>query len=154
MLIIMAVSLAPLIIFNKAQKEELSAVRAKVSEFSVLEQEYLALKTQIGSFEKRGSLVKPKGILEETHSLFDSLGLKKKIKSTKGLGSREKKDSYTEESVEIIAEGLTMNEVVNLFYKIDKAPMMLSIRSFTLKRSFENPEHLNLQIGLALFVKH
>ncbi len=153
LLVLMIIALPLLLYFSNTQKEEVSRVRSKIAEFYALEQEYLELKTQIEGFVKRGGLVRPKGILEETHNIFDSIGIKKNIRSTKGLGGREIQDGYLEDSIEIIAEGLTMNELVNLFYRLDKAPMMLSVKSFSIKRSFDNPEHIHLQINLSIFVK-
>jgi hypothetical protein len=153
LLLLMTLAIPPLLLFSNAQKEEVSRVRSRLTEFYHLEQEYLALKAQTEDFEKRGGLVRPKGVIEETHNLFDSFGLKKNIKSTKGLGSRERQDGYLEESIEIIAEGLTLNELINLFYRLDRVPMMLSVRSFSINRSFDKPDHVHLQLHLSLFVK-
>lgn len=146
--------ITPVTAILKAQKQkELVMLSQRSKDFQALSVQYTELKALLEAFQSKASLTKPKGLIEETHSLFESIGLKKKLKSVKSLGTKEVEGSYIDETVEIAAEGLNLNEVVNVFYKIDKAPMMLSVRSFSLKRSFENPELLNLTVVLSLFVK-
>lgn len=146
--------ITPLTAVIKAQKQkELALLTQRSKDFQALSAQYSELKAVLEGFQRKATLTKPKGLIEETHSLFESIGLKKKLKSVKSLGTKEVEGSYTDETVEIVAEGLSLNEVVNVFYKIDKAPMMLSVRTFSLKRSFENPELLHLTVVLSLFVK-
>lgn len=42
-----------------------------------------------------------------------------------------------------------MNEMVNIFYRIENAPMILTIKKATVKKSFENPELLNISLVLS-----
>ncbi len=152
-LLVIAMMVPLLWAFQSIKQKEVDELRIKRQEFELLSEEYRNIKRVTDSFEKRGELTQSRALLEESHGLFESLGIKKKIKSIKGLGSREVKDGYLEESVQIGAENLTVNEIVNLFNRIDRAPMMLSVKSFSIKRSFEDPEHMHLNLNLALYVK-
>jgi hypothetical protein len=83
--------------------------------------------------------------------MFSALGMKGKIKSVKSLGTREMQDSLMEERAEVTLERVTMNELVNLFFDIDKAPMVLTVRKVSLKKTFEMPELLDVKMTVALF---
>jgi hypothetical protein len=43
-----------------------------------------------------------------------------------------------------------MNEMVNVLYSIENAPMLLVIKKINIKTSFENPELLNITMTLSL----
>lgn len=42
-----------------------------------------------------------------------------------------------------------MNEMANIFYRIEHAPMILTVKKATIKQSFENPELLNITLDLS-----
>jgi hypothetical protein len=79
---------------------------------------------------------------------FLSVGLRDKVKTVKSAGKRELKEG-TEEDADISIEKVSMNEMVNIFYKIENAPMILIIKKATIKKSFENPELLNITLSLS-----
>jgi len=60
-------------------------------------------------------------------------------------------DQMSEESAEIQMEKLNMTELVHLFYKIENAPMILSVKRVVIKKSFENPDLLDLTMAVSLF---
>ncbi|HIJ59713.1 MAG TPA: hypothetical protein HPP56_03750 [Nitrospirae bacterium] len=157
---IVIISLATFIIititlslFINRVTQELSVQKNRYNEFLTVSEQYKNLKINIETIEKREGLTKPKSILEFVYNQFDELGLKKKIKSVKSLGSKEIKDYYVEEPIDITAENMTMNELVNLLFKLERAPMMLSVKSLSIRKSFENPERLNLQLTVSRFSK-
>jgi general secretion pathway protein M len=135
-----------------SSEKEVSAERARLRELSVLTGEYRSLKGRIDSLEAKESLTKVSGIAQAIDDTVASIGLKAKLKSVKEQGQREVKDEK-EETAEIYLERITMNELVNLFYRIEEAPFLFSVKGVTIKKSFENPELLNVTAVIALYRK-
>jgi general secretion pathway protein M len=107
------------------------------------------MKGLIDAIEGKGSLTKVEGIIQASDEIFRSLGLRQKVKSVKSIGTKKIKDA-TEEEVEVQVEKVNMNELVNIFYRIENAPMMLTIKKVTVKTSFENPALLDMAMTLGL----
>ncbi|MBI5187587.1 MAG: hypothetical protein HZA07_00720 [Nitrospirae bacterium] len=130
-------------------KTELANLRVQQKEMSLLKEEFALLKNRVDSLKDRRSLTKVGGIVQAVDEVFATSGLKDKIKSVKPVGRREIKDALEEEA-EVQIEKVNMNEMINIFYKIENAPMILSIKKAAIKTSFENPELLNITMTLSL----
>lgn len=116
-----------------------------------LEQEsrqYLALKENRDEFMRRAALSPPQGILKAADDIFSSIGLKKKIATLKPLETRQV-NGMTSERAEITLKQVDLNETVNLLYRIENAPMLLTIRQAEFKNSFSAPA-LDIRLVLAL----
>jgi hypothetical protein len=83
--------------------------------------------------------------VQAVDEVFSSIGLRDKVKTVKSTGKRETRDGFEEEA-DISIEKVTMNEMVNILYRIERAPMVLTIKKATIKKSFESPELLNLML--------
>lgn len=142
----------PAFVLEKASREDTGRLKTRLNELLVLDSEYKDLKKRINTIEQRKSLTKVSGITQALDDILTSLDLKGKMKSMKALGSREIKGG-TEESAEVRIEKLDMNELVNLFYKMENAPMILSIKKAAIKKSFEKPELLDITLTLTLFME-
>jgi hypothetical protein len=130
----------------KAEAEDL---KAKKMEFLSLREEYLSIKSSVDAAEGRGSLTNASGIVQAIEEAFSSVGLKEKIKSVKPTGSKEITGG-NEEEAEVQAEKLTMNEAVNMLYRLENMPMILTVRRADIKKSFDSPELLNITMSIAL----
>ena len=73
------------------------------------------------------------------------------MKSIKGIGGREIKGQLNEETAEVQMEKVNLNELVNIFYKLENAPLLLSIQKVALKKSFEKPDLLDVTMTVSLF---
>ena len=146
------VLIIPFFILEGASRSEVSAAKAKLKEMSAVTTEYKSLKERTDALEQRKARSKVKGIPEAMDEISSSLGLKKKIREMKAMGKREIAGG-TEETEEVQIEGVTMNELVNILYTIEDAPMMLSLRRVTMKKTFENPELLNATLVLSFFTR-
>ncbi|HXX56656.1 MAG TPA: hypothetical protein VEI96_01495 [Thermodesulfovibrionales bacterium] len=153
-LIALCILIVPLFIAETASKREAHAVRAKLKEVSAVAAEYRSLKERTDALEQRKSLATSKvnGIPQAMDEISSSLGLKGKVKAVKAIGKREVAGG-SEETEEVQIEKVTMNELVNMLYAIDDAPMMLSLRRLSMKKTFENPELLNASLTLSFFTK-
>lgn len=131
-----------------SQTKELHQLQEQRKEMAVLRGEFLSLQQKIQTVENRKNLTNVQGVLQAVDEVFSSVGLKDKVKTVKNTGKRETKDGIEEEA-DISVEKVTMNEMVNIFYRIDHAPMILTIKKVSVKQSFENPELLNITLMLS-----
>jgi hypothetical protein len=143
----------PASLMQRASRKEVDALKAKRSELALLTTEFVSLRVQVDAVEQKTISSQAKGIASVLDDLVSSLGIKGKLKAVKGLGSREIRGPMTEESAEVQMEKVSMNELVNMYYRIGEAPVILSVKRATMKKSFENPELLDVTMTLALFTK-
>jgi len=141
----------PSLIWERASSRELSRLKTRFTEFSVLSAEYRSLKEQVGSIEQKSFLTKTSGIAQTLDDAFLSLGVKEKMKSIKGIGGREIRDQLNEETAEVQMEKVDLNELVNIFYKLENAPLLLSIQKVALRKSFDKPDLLDVTMTVSLF---
>jgi hypothetical protein len=131
-----------------SQTKELHQLQEQRKEMAVLRDEFLSLQQKFQTVENRKNLTNIQGVLQAVDEVFSSVGLKDKVKTVKNTGKRETKDGI-EEGADVSVEKVTMNEMLNIFYRIDHAPMILTIKKVTVKQSFENPELLNITLMLS-----
>ena len=143
----------PVFIMQRASKKEVDTLKSKRSELALLTTEFSTLKGQVDVVEQKTTSAQVQGIANVLDGIVSSLGIKGKLKSVKGLGSREIRGPMTEESAEVQVERVSMNELVNIFYRMGEAPVVLSVKRATMKKAFENPELLDVTMTIALFTK-
>ena len=131
-----------------SQTKELHQLQEQRKEIAVLRDEFLSLQQKFQTVQNRKNLTNVQGVLQAVDEVFSSVGLKDKVKTVKNTGKRETKDGIEEEA-DVSVEKVTMNEMLNVFYRIDHAPMILTIKKVTVKQSFENPELLNITLMLS-----
>jgi hypothetical protein len=149
------VTVAVLILFFSldlvsTQRKELAGLREQHREMLLLKAEFLDLSKRIRAVESRKGLAKVEGVAQAVDEIFVPLGLKDRVTSVKTTGTKETKDGF-EEGADIFVEKVSMNEMVNIFYRIDHAPMVLTVRKANVKKSFDTPDLLNISLGLSLF---
>lgn len=132
-----------------AGKRELKSLHERQKELAVLGEEVKRLRERVTRVEGKATVTQVKGILQAVDEVFRPLGLKQKIQSVKQTGSREIKE-MVEEEAEIRMEKLDMNEMVNLFYRIENAPLLLSLRKTSVKTSFDAAARLDITLTIAL----
>jgi hypothetical protein len=130
-------------------KKEGSTLRAQKEEILLLREDFLELRDKIGSVEGKKSLTKVEGIVQAIDEVFKSTGQNQKVKSVKPTATRDKKYAMEEEA-DIEVEKVSMNEMLNILYKIENAPMVLLIKKARLKTSFEDPSLLNMTMTIGL----
>jgi sulfur transfer complex TusBCD TusB component (DsrH family) len=131
-----------------SERKELKSLREQRKEMLILKQDFTALKQKIDALEMKKGLSHVQGIMEAIDEVFSSLGLKDKLKTVKSTATKEVKEGFEEEA-DIYIEKVTMNEMVNIFYAIEHTPMVLTMKKATIKKSFENPELLNISLTLS-----
>jgi len=148
---ILLVSALLLFYRSAALQKEGAELESQKKEFLMLRGEFLELRNKIVRVEGRKSLTKTEGIIQAVDEILRPSGLNTKVKSVKPTGTRDKKHVLEEEAV-IEFDKMGMNEMINILYKIENAPMILLIRKTSLKTSFENPSLIHMTMTIA-FVK-
>jgi general secretion pathway protein M len=131
-----------------AERRELKLLQEQRKEMLGLKEEFLSLRQRVTAVEGKKNLTNVQGVVQAVEDVFSSAGLKDKLKTIRSSGKREVKDGFEEEA-DISIEKVSMNEMVNIFYRIENAPMILTIKKATIKKSFENPELLNISLVLS-----
>ncbi len=134
-----------------SEKRELANLKDQRKEISALKDEFLSLRQRVSLVETKKNMSKVQGIVQAVDDVFSSMGLRDKVKTVKSTGKRET-GSGIEEEADVYIEKVNLNETVNIFYRLEHAPMILTIKKAVIKKSFENPELLNLSLDIS-FVK-
>lgn len=130
-------------------KKRHAGLMAQQKELMQLREEYLDVKSRLDYTEGKKSLVKVEGIAQAVDEVFRSIGLGQKVKSVKSTGTWDKQYAVEEEA-EVQVEKVTMNEMINIFYKIENGPMILAIKKAAMRTSFDSPTLLNVTMTLSL----
>lgn len=133
----------------RSLKVENTVLKAKKKELALLKDETIALKGRVDASEARKSLTRVEGVVQAVDEIVKSLGIAQKVKSVKSLGARDRQYAIEEEA-EVQFEKISMNEMVNIFFRIENAPMVLAIKKTTVKTAFENPSLLNVSCIVSL----
>ena len=147
-LIVLVIFVAYALTALSSERKELKLLREQRQEMLSLTKDFKALKQRTDALEMKKDISPAQGILEAIDDVFSSLGLKDKLKTVKSSGTKEVKDGLEEEA-EIYIEKATMNEMMNIFYSIEHTPMVLTMKKATIKKSFEDPELLNISLTLS-----
>jgi general secretion pathway protein M len=127
-------------------KHKLTAREADIAEMMVLKQRYL---------EANAAAMKLTNRLSATHAddspakIVEEIGIKGKgtqIKPLKG----EERGGYLEDEAEVKVDGLTLNETVNLLFRLEKGARPVEIKKALLKTRFDDPSKLDLTLTVAL----
>jgi hypothetical protein len=150
-LTVLYILIIPGLLWERSEGITLSTRKAKYNEFATLTGEYRSLKEGINAIERKKTLTKTNSIAKAIGDISQSLGIEGKVKSIKGTGTRTVPGQMSEETAEIQTEKIDMGEMIQLIYKMENAPMILAIKKVVIKKSFENPELLDVTVTVSLF---
>jgi len=131
-----------------SSKKELKLLKEQRGEMALLKDEFITLRQKVAAVESKKSLANMTGIVQAIDEVFRSIGVKNKVKTVRAAGQKEVREGFEEEA-EITLEKVTMNEMLNIFYRIENAPMILTIKKASIKKSFDNPDLLNINLVLS-----
>ncbi len=120
-------------------KRSVEVKKEELAEFRRLKERYLKEKVNFDYLKRRlltaGSAESTIAIVE---SIGEDIGIKERIVSIKPLGERTR-NSYLIKEMELKVEGIDLNQLVNLLYRIEHHRMLFRIDEFTMKSRFEKP---------------
>ena len=134
---------------NHLEKEN-KKLTGHLSEIQGLQKELIQIKDIAESKERKIGLTKITGVVPALQQLLDSLGLK--AKAIKPLEKKKIKE-FTEEDAELEIEGINLNQIVNLLYRIENSPFPLKVKNAAMKTAFENQNVFILNITASLIDK-
>ncbi|MDI6801255.1 MAG: hypothetical protein QMD01_04265 [Thermodesulfovibrionales bacterium] len=141
----------PLFFLWKSSEDDLKSLRVRQREFNALISEYKSTKENVNALEKAVRARKTTGIAQTVDEIFLSIGIKGKVKNIKSAGTRDIGYSIIEEKTDILLEKLTMNELVNMLYKMEESQFIFSVKKADMKKAFEAAELLDVMITVSFF---
>lgn len=146
--LLVLVYLVAIILFfiERSMDRQRNSLIERFRDFTSLAEEYRMIKAE--NVPDIHSTVS-EGLLQSINGLVDSTGVRDRVKSLKMTGNREFK-GIVEETVEMDVDKLTMNELINLLYRIENHRLQ-SIKNVRMKKDFENPERIDVGIRISLF---
>ncbi|MEN6321012.1 MAG: hypothetical protein ABFD82_19930 [Syntrophaceae bacterium] len=150
-LAVFTILIIPNLIWKQSTQKDLATLTAKYSEFTALTGNYKSLKENVSTIEQKKSLTKINSVAQAMEDITAPLGIKAKMKSIKGTGTKKVMDQMTEDSAEVQMEKLNMTELIHMMYKIDNAPLILAVKKMVIKKSFESAEHLDVTLSMSVF---
>ncbi|MBI4839081.1 MAG: hypothetical protein HY806_08100, partial [Nitrospirae bacterium] len=128
-----------LTLFFSAQgiKKKNSELKAQIEQMTALKDDIRKVNNAVKSQERKMGLTKAAGAVSAIEQNLSSLGLKAKTIKPAGMKNR---GEFSEEDAEVIIEGVDLNKIVNLIYKIENSVLPLKIKTANIKTNFENPE--------------
>lgn len=130
----------------QALETKRAARESVLKELLPLRMAYLSAKQSSQQLSGRMSMLRPD---DSPAKIIEDTGIKgKSVKITPLKG--EERNGFTEDAADIRIEGLTLNEAVNLIYRLEKGSRPLIIKKCNLKVRFDDPSRCDLALVLAL----
>lgn len=148
----MAVLLLLLVLFTSAN-QRISALEKKrnaregeLVEMMGLKQRYLSAKS---SYQRFSSRLAASAGDDSPARIVENIGIKGKSSRVTPLKG-EQRGGFVEDAAEVLMEGLTANEAVNLVYRLEKGVKPVLIKKANLKVRFDDPSRLDVILTMAV----
>ena len=131
-------------------KSKLSAREREHDEFTRMMTRYNQGLGEIGPLKKRLRAASRTGSpVTAMEEIATRLGIKDKLRSFKGA-EESLGDGYVSESVEVSIKDITLNQLVNLIYEIDRYEGLLLVKELDLETGFEDNKSLDCSLKVLL----
>ncbi len=145
---VLAVLALSLWIARGAAARRIAYDRHTEARFEAVITQYASLKDQVDEFKRRAALSPRQGIINALDGLFTSAGLKDKVATINPLGTKTM-GGFASEQAEVTLKKVDLNETVNLLYRIEYAPMLLTVKEADFRNSF-SASALDIRLVVAL----
>ena len=130
----------------QALEKKRAARETVLKELLPLKVTYLSARQSFNQLSGRIATLRPD---DSPAKIIEDTGIKgKSVKIVPLKG--EERSGFTEDAADIRIEGLTLNEAVNLLYRLEKGSRPLVIKKYNLRVRFEDPSRCDLTLILAL----
>ena len=127
-----------------------ASLKTQLSEMESLKAEVLKIKGMVQSQERKIGVVKAAGAVSSLEQTLTGIGLKAKAIKPSGI---KKAEGFIEEDAEMVIEGVDLNKIINLLYKIEHSPLPLKVKTADIKTTFENPNLFVLTLTASIISK-
>ena len=128
-------------------EREKRVLDAQLREIQELRKSLTEVKGVVETMERRIGLTEVRGVVSALEQMLGSLGIK--AKSIKTLGEN-RVNGFIEEDAEVEIEGLDLNKVVNILYRIEHSPAPLKLKGLKIRTTFEDPNMFILNFKASL----
>jgi general secretion pathway protein M len=129
-----------------ALEKKRTARESVLKELLPLKAAYLTARQASDQLKGRIATLQPD---DSPAKIIEDIGIKgKSVKIVPLKG--EERSGFTEDAADIRIEGLTLNEAVNLLYRLEKGNRPLVIKKYNLRTRFDDPSRCDLTLILAL----
>ena len=130
----------------QALEKKRAARETVLKELLPLKAAYLSARQSSDQLNGRIASLRPD---DSPAKIIEDTGIKgKSVKIVPLKG--EERSGFTEDAADIRIEGLTLNEAVNLLYRLEKGSRPLVIKKYNLRVRFDDPTRCDLTLILAL----
>jgi len=129
-----------------ALEKKRTARESVLKELLPLKAAYLTARQSSDQLKGRIATLQPD---DSPAKIIEDIGIKgKSVKIVPLKG--EERSGFTEDAADIRIDGLTLNEAVNLLYRLEKGARPLVIKKYNLRTRFDDPSRCDLTLILAL----
>ncbi len=129
-----------------ALEKKRTARETVLKELLPLKAAYLSARAASDQLNGRIATLRPD---DSPAKIIEDIGIKgKSVKIVPLKG--EERSGFTEDAADIRIEGLTLNEAVNLLYRLEKGSRPLVVKKSNLRTRFDDPSRCDLTLVLAL----
>lgn len=129
-----------------AMKKTAGVLKADLERFRTLEAEYLSLRAEVDRVSAKAG-ANGRELSSVIGSIAAGLGITD-VASIKPAAERSEL-GYTVREAEVNVERIELNRLVNLLYRIEAHETLLSIREFSMKSRFDNPDLYDVSLRVA-----
>ena len=129
-----------------ALEKKRSAREAVLKELLPLKVAYMSARQSSDALQGRMASLRPDDSLAKIIEDTGIKGKSVKIAPLKG----EERNGFTEDTADVRIEGLTLNEAVNLLYKLENGGRPLVVKKSNVRVRFDDPSRCDLTMILAL----
>lgn len=130
---------------DTARKVE--AARSDLEDFRVLAREYAGLRAEVDTVSRRAFAGQGESTIALVEEAASRIGVSGNLASIEPGGERTVR-GYTERTFTVEVEGVTLNQLVNLLYLLEKGRALVRVRDFSMESTFEDPEILDASMTI------
>jgi general secretion pathway protein M len=148
LIVLLATAVGWSLLSDRVQALEMkrAARETVLKELLPLKSTYLSVRQSSDQLNGRIASLRPD---DSPAKIIEDIGIKgKSVKIVPLKG--EDRHGFTEEAADIRIEGLTVNEAINLLYRLEKGSRPLVVKKSNLRIRFDDPSRCDLNLILAL----
>lgn len=126
-------------------------LKRQLEEINALSFDFHQLRSIVDQQEKKVGLTNESGVVAVIERILANLGIEASV--IQPLAKRTTGE-FLEQDVEVELQGVNLNSIVNILYRLENGPQALKMKNALMKASFENPDIFTLRITVSLVGKH
>lgn len=129
-------------------QRRVAAKKSDIATFEALAAEYRERRSSVETVSKKAYARDTAGGVAALEGMAKRVGAGSLIASVKPLGEKSTL-GYTERTLEVALEGITLNQLVNLLYLLENDRTLFAVQEFSMDSRFEDPDLLDVTLKIA-----